>query len=99
MPAEGQGVDGTLQYESRGIGAPELNASEIGGGVERAHAQDAQEASTQAVGNHRRDFKTQEEHAPSTPKKRYEANVAALKLLNRLRIEGRKEITHEEQKF
>ncbi|WP_104725491.1 SNF2-related protein, partial [Helicobacter suis] len=99
VPAEGQGVDGTLQYESRGIGAPELNASEIGGGVERAHAQDAQEASTQAVGNHRRDFKTQEEHAPSTPKKRYEANVAALKLLNRLRIEGRKEITHEEQKI
>ncbi|WP_176486087.1 hypothetical protein [Helicobacter suis] len=30
VPAEGQGVDGTLQYESRGIGAPELNASEIG---------------------------------------------------------------------
>ncbi|WP_158653114.1 SNF2-related protein, partial [Helicobacter baculiformis] len=97
---QGRGIDGTLQYESGGIDTPELNTSEIGGAeVESANAEDTQEASTniQAVGNPQSDFKTQEERTPTTPKRRYEANVAAIKLLEQLRQEHRKATKTEQE--
>nr|WP_233708616.1 SNF2-related protein [Helicobacter bizzozeronii] len=102
VSAEGQGVDGTLQHE---FGVTDIrleqHSSEIREGVGGAleNAKDAQDASknTQAVGNSQSDFKTQEEHTPTTLKKRYEANIKAIKVLKTLAEEGGRGATPEEQ--
>ncbi|WP_158656946.1 N-6 DNA methylase [Helicobacter bizzozeronii] len=78
MPAEGQGVDGTLQHE---FGATDTLL---------------EQHSFEIIGNPQSDFKTQKEHAPTTLKRRYEANLAAIKLIEQLRRE-RREATYEEQ--
>ncbi|WP_233704668.1 N-6 DNA methylase [Helicobacter bizzozeronii] len=78
VPAEGQGVDGTLQHE---FGATDTLL---------------EQHSFEIIGNPQSDFKTQKEHAPTTLKRRYEANLAAIKLIEQLRRE-RREATYEEQ--
>ncbi len=93
---EGQGVNETRQHEFRGANRLDQEAFKTDSLKTPKLAENS--TYTQEIDNSKTDFKTQEEHTPTTPKRRYEANIAAIQLVEQLEQEQR-EATLEEQKI